>query len=259
MDTLCSLGKFEISQGKEATCNGECVDRSSLSAETLRLVRIRSGCIKRKKKICEAHLKKYGTNYASHQVYCCNPHNPKLHGDEVKGSKNISVGLRDKAKALDLMLIPGQLLCAACRVFLYKQFKDKNITAPPDEVDSSPSVPTSSQQTDTGTGNLSGQGSGLTEGGEETAAGDNAFKPESVSDKLEFLNAWLLANNEETIDFAKLKHLKQYYLDQLTKYEICWRIRITLNKKVCLHVIKKQKLNLNLVEMTHLTTMVIKL
>ena len=135
---LCTLGTVEANTGGKALCNGRILKRDEISTSELRLLRIRSGIQKRKKQICQAHLKKWVESYSSHQLFCCDPF--ETHPRETKGKRagqvkskgtfEISLELRDKAKCAGIVLVPGKKLCPACKMKLVAMLKERSTISP---------------------------------------------------------------------------------------------------------------------------------
>jgi len=84
---VCSLGKAELKSGQTARCKGKISGRDAINQSDLRLIRIRSGVVKKKSHVCEWHFSKWVTYYASNQDICCNPF--AIHADGKKGKSKV--------------------------------------------------------------------------------------------------------------------------------------------------------------------------
>ncbi|KAE8748198.1 hypothetical protein FOCC_FOCC005036 [Frankliniella occidentalis] len=207
MSESCSVGKASVD---EVVCYGDPVLRSTLSEEQINLLNIRTGSKKKMKAVCVAHAKKYLYNYESHHTHCCDPFegHPEVLRRE---SCVITLFLRNKGKMLNppYMLIPGQKLCAQCKITLYKKFKASNIDVPV-EMESSPSKSTTTSQS-------ASIEEIVTQPQQNTNPSPDYEKPPSQS-CLTNLNNWLSENGEDNIDFSKLQsHNKTYLVQQLNK------------------------------------------
>ena len=193
-------------------CSSDLLPRTHLNTEQLRILRLTSGCKKTIKYVCRTHLKQYLYEFSGHQKQCCDPF--KEHASKLASTKKhkatrslheINLQLRDRAKTINLFLIPGQKLCVTCKLkLLHKQISDHHRakagveqtdpiieTQPPAEVAvvSSPSVHSSQQTAKTSPSVSDGGDDQLARNLSVTREKELSFDASAVD--LEGLNVWL--------------------------------------------------------------------
>lgn len=223
----CFLRKLQADPGVGA-CNGPLNGRDSLTIETVRLLKIRSGCRKSMQHVCQAHYTKFLKVYECAQKSCCLHPSDAGTGPASKKRKlgprtlnNITLSMRDKAKIIELQLVPGKKICLTCKVDLFKRIKkkemeltEKNIEIP--TATSSPSVQSS-------------QPPSLGGGDGNTPKSDSAFK-----ESLDGLNKWLSSLGFTPVSEKKLNKQKSYG-DKVMK-----KIRAALSKYSEEHLLEDQ-------------------
>ena len=126
MSAICYLGETESAVGLPALCNGFVHDQSLVGDEKIRIIEMRCGEKLQRRRICDAHLKKFFYSYASHQKFCSNPfstHTKNGRRSHWLGTAEISLRLCNRSKRAGIFLIPGKKLCIKCKINLYNHLK----------------------------------------------------------------------------------------------------------------------------------------
>ena len=188
-------------------CSENLLPRESLKDEDIRLLKIRTKCLKSIKFVCEGHHQKFLKFFSCHARKCCDPFEDHKACVEKKKKiksllKDVTAELRDRAKLLRMYLVPGTKLCVACHVKIYKlirqaELKFTSVGQIVPTFESSPSIQ-SSQALSAGSGpsptvNISASG-----------------QDEPYQESIEGLNTWLSALGQSPISEKKLKKGKKY-------------------------------------------------
>lgn len=254
----CFLKAVSEEDPEAQECSAELVNRSELSPEEVRILRITSGCKRSVKCVCRVHLKQYLHDYPFLHATCCDPFQD--HASKPPPSKKlkkatralheIDLALRDKAKAIGLLLVPGKKLCISCKVKLYTQLTKikRGKTECPNPVEEQAELPRSSQSVQSSQVTVLTplvENAGDTRQPEEQGAGHAIEKQLSLdtsSVDLELLNKWLSNHGLTPISLRKMKKQESYGDKVLSK------LKLALQKCATLHF-KEDKNSVHYTEM----------